>query len=317
MGEILIDFMGMPKGTALVETEQFQRKAGGAPANVAVGVQRLGVQSAFIGMVGDDAFGAHLRSVLEQDSVDTRSLAVSKSQPTTLAFVAIDQEGVPSFSFYRHPGADLSITPDDIDKSVFEEAQIFHFGSLSLCASPAYDTTLAAIELARARNMFITYDPNYRPALWNSEETARKAMLEPIQYVDLLKVSSDELALLSGVSDIEEGCAEISAHGPKIIIVTRGGEGMLGWNRGQLQAVPPARVEVVDTTGCGDSSMAGVIARLVRAHDGMQSGMELDQTILVEALRYANRAAGMTATRLGAIPALPTAEEVEQISLDE
>ena len=310
MGEILIDFMAAESGVHLTEAETFKRKPGGAPANVAVGLRRLGVASAFVGMVGDDAFGEVLRGTLETDNVDTRSLATCTTQPTTLAFVSVGEKGVPSFSFYRHPGADLSLRPEDIEVSVFEQAQVFHFGSLSLVDSPGYDATWHALKLAREHGAFVTYDPNFRPALWADRERARARMLEPLGAVDLLKVSEEELALLSGTDDIEAGCATLAGHGPRHIMVTQGAEGLSAWTQGALWHVPSASVEVVDTTGCGDASMAGIITDLLRRHGRLEPGMQVAPEKLRAAMRYGNRCAGITATRLGAIPALPRAEEV-------
>jgi len=311
MGEILIDFMGAPSGRPLDDAETFERKPGGAPANVAVGVSRLGRASAFVGMVGDDAFGRFLTRTLEEEQVDTRSLAVSTAQPTTLAFVAKDDRGVPSFSFYRHPGADLSLRPEDIDMRVFEQARFFHFGSLSLVAPPARDSVYHCLDAARARQIAISYDPNYRPALWRDAASARERMLEPLGHVDILKVSEEELLLLAGEDDPREACAALAAQGPQLIIVTRGEQGLFGWNQGEIMEVPGKPVEVVDTTGCGDSSMAGILTWLLEqdAQPRQEGGIPSDT--LEAALNFANHCAAITATKLGAIPALPRRDEVQ------
>jgi fructokinase len=310
MGEILIDFMGRPAGTALTDVETFVKKPGGAPANVAVGLARLEHPSAFVGMVGQDAFGDFLRRTLDEEAVDTRSLATCSDQPTTLAFVSSDENGVPSFAFYRHPGADLSLTPADINESVFEEARVFHFGSLSLVAEPAAEATRHCLKIARKKKLFVTYDPNFRPALWPNKEEAREKMLAPLGDVDLLKVSEDELRLLSQQKDLVEGCAAMMERGPGMVVVTRGEDGMLGWNSGEAVEVPPEKVDVVDTTGCGDSSMAGLIARLLECGVEVKRGAEMPLDKFEEAMRFANKCAAITATRLGAIPALPRREEV-------
>ena len=311
MGEILIDFMGAPAGVALEAAETFLRKPGGAPANVAVGLSRLERRSAFVGMVGDDAFGRFLRGVLEEEQVDTRSLAVSAAQPTTLAFVAKDARGVPSFSFYRHPGADLSLRPDHVDPTVFEGATCFHFGSLSLVASPAYDAAWHCLDLAREQGLFVSYDPNYRAALWDSEATARARMLEPLERVDLLKVSEEEMQLLSGEQALVAGCETLAARGPTVIVVTRGERGLFGWNRGETVEVPGIPVDVVDTTGCGDSSVAGLLTALLESEVNLGPGVAIPQALLHDALHFANRCAALTATREGAIPALPRRAELE------
>ncbi|MBI1321412.1 MAG: hypothetical protein GC168_21015 [Candidatus Hydrogenedens sp.] len=312
MGELLVDMMAHPGGVKLPQAEHFVPKPGGAPANVAVGLRRLGVPSAFVGMVGQDAFGTLLRDTLEAEQVDIRSLATTTEQPTTLAFVAIDAKGVPDFSFYRHPGADLSIKESDVDASVFESSRVFHFGSLSLTAPPARDTTLALLTQEHGRGRFITYDPNYRPALWPARDAALTLMRQPLSQVHLLKVSEEELAMLSGIEDdILASAAALVELGPRYVIVTRGEEGLTGWCDGEMVSVPGRKVEVVETTGCGDASMAGVIAALLEAYPDLSASTRIEPEVFERALRFANAGAAIAATRLGAIPSLPTRAEVE------
>jgi sugar/nucleoside kinase (ribokinase family) len=312
MGELLIDFMASPRVEHLEDAEHFTPKAGGAPANVAVGLRRLGIPSGFIGMVGNDAFGRLLRQTLEAEAIDLRSLAESRSQPTTLAFVALDEKGVPDFSFYRHPGADLSLRFSDVDLSVLKGTRVFHFGSLSLVAPPAADTTRALLAFASERGLFVTYDPNYRAALWPDEELANRRMGEPLPHVSLLKVSHDEMTRLSGVEDIPAGCAKLAEKGPRCIVVTRGGEGVSGWLNGETFDIAERAVQVKDTTGCGDALMSGTIAGLLRAYPNLNRETTIEMNPFRRALEFANCCAALTATRLGAIPALPTVEEVRK-----
>lgn len=310
MGEILFDLIGSPAVVDVAESEMFTPKPGGAPANVAVGVARLGTPSAFIGMVGDDAFGRKLRRVLDENGVDTRSLATSLNQPTTLAFVAMDKKGVPSYSFYRHPGADLSLKPADVDDVVFADARVFHFGSLSLVRPPAYDATLHCLQNAKRSRMFVTYDPNYRPALWSKPEAAREKMLELMGGVTLCKVSEEELAFLTGIDAIKPACETLAARGPRMIVVTLGDAGIVGWMQGETFNVSGEPVKVVDTTGCGDASMAGVITHLLERAPGLRENTQIEPEDFEAALRFGNRCGAITATRPGAIPALPRRSEV-------
>ncbi len=310
LGEILIDFMGQPAAADLSQVEHFVPKPGGAPANVAVGLRRLGVSSAFIGMVGEDAFGHMLRGVLEAEQVDTRGLTSTAEQPTTLAFVAISESGVPSFAFVRHPGADLSLRRENVDTERISAAKVFHFGSLSLVSDPAYSATWFALEQARKAGCFVTYDPNYRPALWSSVRQARDRMLEPMAHVDLVKVSVEELALLTGETTQEAGAATLHALGPKLIIITLGAEGIAASNGSAWVQLPAIPVAAVDTTGCGDASMAGVIASLLRDLPDLKAGMAVPEEVLLRAIHYANRCGAKAATRMGAIPSLPYASEV-------
>lgn len=310
LGELLIDFIAAETCDDLEQAETFHRKPGGAPANVACGIARLGHKAAFIGMVGEDAFGRYLKSVLDAEGVDTRSLAFTAEQPTTLAFVALNEKGVPRFSFCRHPGADLSLKPSDINPDVFDTARVLHFGSLSLVLKPAYDATRHCLQTAKERRLFVTYDPNYRPALWRNAMSARELMLEPLPFVDVLKVSDDELKLLSGEEDVVAGCQALAQRGPKSIIVTQGGEGMIGWNHGAVIEAPGIPVEVVDTTGCGDASMAGVIGHLLEAGLPLVKGYRIPDETFEAALNFANRCAAHAAQTRGAIPSLPYRKDV-------
>jgi fructokinase len=311
MGEILIDFLAEPKGKGLVGAEAFRPNPGGAPANVAVGLARLGIPAGFIGMVGNDDFGTLLRATLTNENVDTRSLATSTEQPTTLAFVALDPGGVPSFVFYRHPGADLSICPDDVDWSVFDRAIVFHCGSLSLVDDPARETTHACLRQAKAREIAVSYDPNFRPALWPDQKLARERMLEPLEFVTILKASADELRLMSGEDDVRAGCAALADQGPEIIVVTEGSSGMFLWSGGQTAEVSGEKIEVVDTTGCGDASVAGLLTYVVdfqQRENVLPPFKELER-----ALTFANHCAAITATKPGAIPSLPKRADVKHL----
>jgi fructokinase len=315
MGEILIDFLAEPKGKGLIGAKAFRPNPGGAPANVAVGLARLGVPAGFIGMVGDDDFGTLLRETLTNENVDTRSLATSTEQPTTLAFVALDPSGVPSFVFYRHPGADLSIRPDDVDWSVFDHASVFHCGSLSLVDDPARETTHACLKHAKERGIAVSYDPNYRPALWPDKDLARARMLEPLEYVTIFKASADELRMMSGEDDVETGCAALADQGPKIIVVTEGSSGMFLWSGGQTADVAGEKVEVVDTTGCGDASVAGLLTYVVdyqQRENALPPFKELER-----ALTFANHCAAIAATKPGAIPSLPKRADVQHLLPDQ
>ena len=305
LGELLVDFIGHPRAGRLADVESFSPKPGGAPANVAVGAQRLGVSSAFLGMVGRDAFGDMLRETLIREGVETRGLRDTSSQPTTLAFVALSEEGVPSFSFVRHPGADLSLRPEDVDASLLRAARVFHFGSLSLCASPAREATWHALEVARAAGCYVTYDPNHRPALWSDDETARRQMLSVVAQVDLIKVSRDELRLLSGEEDLRAGARKLRAMGPRVVVVTLGGEGIAATEGSAWVQLPPQAVAVVDTTGCGDAAMAGLIAGLLEGMPNLGAGATIQPGLLRKALDFANRCGAHAATQHGAIPSLP------------
>lgn len=194
-GEILIDFtsQGFNEDGQML----YARNPGGAPANVAVAAGRLGAHTAFLGKAGNDMHGKFLKSVLEEEKVDTSGLILDDQYFTTLAFVEVNENGERTFSFARKPGADTQIQKEEIEIDVLDKTSIFHIGSLSLTAQPARDTTLYAVKRARKKGSIISYDPNYRASLWPDEKMARQQMRSLIPYVDLMKISDEETELLT------------------------------------------------------------------------------------------------------------------------
>ncbi|MBC7870176.1 MAG: fructokinase, partial [Chitinophagaceae bacterium] len=165
MGELLIDFVALESGVSVGDVSGFQKAPGGAPANVAVAVARLGHDSAFLGQVGDDPFGHFLAEVLEAEGVDVHGLRFSPEARTALAFVSLGANGERSFSFYRNPSADMLYRPEDVALDVLDGAKIFHFGSITLIGEPSRSATLKAAQTARERGLIVSYDPNLRLAL--------------------------------------------------------------------------------------------------------------------------------------------------------
>ena len=162
IGELLIDFVSTTPDVTLAEAPGFVKAPGGAPANVAVGLAKLGIDAGFIGKVGADAFGDFLRETLQQNSVDTAYLIAGETSRTTLAFVATRSDGMKDITFYRHPGADIQLSPDDIDTDYVQSAELFHYGSVSLSHSPSREATLQTIQAAKASGAMLSYDPNLR-----------------------------------------------------------------------------------------------------------------------------------------------------------
>ena len=214
IGEILIDLT--QTGTGENGIPQFAANPGGAPANLAVAAARLGAQTAFIGKVGADGFGSYLTSVLKQNGVDASHVAVDPEDPTTIAVVSVDASGERSFSFYRKANADVKLTAGDIPDSALQRARFVHFGSVSLTADPSRSATLDAVRRARAMGKVITYDPNYRANLWPDAAAAVAQMKAPLKLVDILKVSDEELPLLTGTTDYETGTALLAEQGIRL-----------------------------------------------------------------------------------------------------
>lgn len=305
IGEVLIDLT--QTGTDGAGVPQYAANPGGAPANLAVAAARLGASTALISKVGQDAFGRYLRKVMEENKVDVSALTVDEEQHTTMAVVSVDENGERDFTFYRDPGADSMLLKDEIPLGLLKEARFLHFGSVSLTREPARTTTLCAAETARALGAVITYDPNYRANLWPDRDTAIRRMRKPLDMVDILKISDEELPLLADTDDLEAGTAALAEHGIRLILVTLGPNGVFYRFGGKTGTVPGVPCTVGDTNGAGDTFFGAFLSRLSRL-DGPDC---LTVDMLEEMLAFANRAASITTSRRGAIPAMPTLEEMK------
>lgn len=306
---MLIDMFPAEIGRRLGDVSAFRPMPGGAPANVAVAARRLGLSSAFIGKVGDDAFGRVLVETLRIEGVETRGMRVDAEARTTMAFIALPDEQSAEFVFYRNPGADMRLRPDDLDESLLTEARAFHFGSISLGTEPARSATLRAIELARAAGALVSFDVNYRPGLWSGPDEAVAAIRAALPLAHLVKVNRVELALLTGDDEPVSGSETLCRAGPEVAVVTLGAVG--SWFRaGEVVGFVPAfAVRAVDATGCGDGFTAGILSRLLASRGDWRA--RLHDADLREILRYGNAVGALTATKRGAMAALPTAAEVE------
>ena len=304
IGEILIDLT--QTGTNESGVPQFSANPGGAPANVAVAAARLGAKPAFWGKVGDDAFGAYLRKVLTENGVDTAGLRTG-SQPTTMAIVSVDGTGERSFRFLR--GADRDICPEEVDEDAVFKTKILHFGSVSLTAGMSRSATIFAARTAHRNGGLVSYDPNYRPALWANRAEAAEWMTIPLPLVDIIKLAEEELPLITGTTDLEEGARILEERGISLIMVTLGSEGVFCRWRGEAWKQPGVPVKVADTNGAGDTFLGAVISRLCLRGEKPLEG--LTGAELKDILAFANRAAAFTCSRSGAIPAMPTLAELE------
>lgn len=309
LGELLIDFTSLKPGATIIETPGFEKHAGGAPANVAVGVSRLGGTAAFLGMVGDDEFGKYLAGMLSDRRVNIQGLRFTDQAHTTLAFVALREDGEREFIFYRNPGADMLYGPADLDESLISAGSIFHHGSISFISAPNREATLRAIALAQASGKLISFDPNLRLNLWENEVAAYEGILLGLPSADVLKVSEEELEFITEQTDLEKGMRILRDRGVPVVIVTLGEQGCAycwGDYVGHLPSAPRPGPPV-DTTGAGDAFVAGLLYRLSHA--------ELPPTDLPHAevkniLTFANAVAARVVMHRGAIPAMPTMDEI-------
>lgn len=304
IGEILIDLTQTGVNEAGVPI--FAANPGGAPANAAVAASRLGAAAAFLGKVGQDGFGSYLRRVLEENGVNHAGLRTG-SDMTTMAIVSVDSSGERDFRFVR--GADCALSPEEVDLEALHRTKVLHFGSVSLTQGIARSATIFAARSAHQAGTLVSYDPNYRAALWNNREEASEWMRIPLPLVDIIKLSDEELPLLTGSGDPEEGSRLLEERGISLVLVTLGGKGSFCRWKGESFTVPGVRVQVADTNGAGDTFLGAVLSRLCRREGKPLENLSRDE--LEDILTFANRAAALTCSRSGAIPAMPTLAELD------
>jgi fructokinase len=307
IGELLIDFT--PAGNSAAGDLLFARKPGGAPANVLTANSKLGGKTSFIGKVGNDMFGRFLKNNLESSRIDTTGVIIDQDIPTTLAFVQLDDRGDRSFSFYRKPGADLMLQISDIKENMMTNCHIFHFGSVSLTDDPSRSATLFAVDTAKKAGCIVSYDPNYRPALWDNVETAKEQMKAGLALADIVKVSEEEMVLLTGKTDLREGSNELARYGASLVLISLGPKGAFYRKGGLYEVLPTYNVKTVDTNGAGDSFLGAVHYRL--RGKTLAEIQKLSQDDMEDIISFANAAGSLTTTKGGAIPAMPTLKEIE------
>ena len=305
LGELLIDFT--PCGVSAAGQRLFEQNPGGAPANVLTALSKCGKKTAFIGKVGKDMHGSFLKSVLQENDICTEGLVEDDDVFTTLAFVALSETGERSFSFARKPGADTCLAAEELRKDIIGGSRIFHIGSLSLTAEPIKSATIKALEIAKENGCVISYDPNYRAPLWESREAAIVGMRSVLPYVDVMKLSDEETELLTDVVDPEEAAKVLLGKGVSVVAVTLGPDGALVCTKEGSVKVPGYRANMVDTTGAGDSFWGGFLNQL------LECGKKPQDISLKEAVQFAdfgNAVASLCVEKRGAIPAMPTPEEI-------
>ena len=305
LGELLIDMTYAGKSEA--GQTLFEQNPGGAVANVAVAVQRLGGKSAFIGKVGKDMHGAFLRETLEKEKINCENLYEDDKVFTTLAFVNLDENGDRSFSFARKPGADICLTKEEVPVDVIRDTKIFHTGSRCLTEAPCKTASPFAVAEAKKAGCILSYDPNYRAPLWESEEKAVMEMRSVLSFMDIIKISDTETALLTGSESPEEASSILLAGGIPVVIVTLGKDGAIVRTKDGLIRTAAVSENVVDTTGAGDSFMGGFLWKV--AESGKKPS-ELSLEEVKEFADFASRVAGKCVKKRGGIPSMPFINEL-------
>lgn len=298
IGEVLIDFS--PIGTGRAGNPTYEMNPGGAPANMLAAYCALGGSAAFIGAVGADLFADFLRKKLTECEIDISGLSTIKGAHTTLAYVALDEQRQPSYHFMRENGADGKLTRDMIDLKMIDEAMALHFGGVSLSIETSRDAVLYAAKYAKDAGKTVTFDANYRETLWNSADEARRFINEGIALADIVKLSREEAELVTGCVSPERAAEQIFAAGKRAVFVTLGAQGVYFMTAQERGTVESYDVKAVDTTGCGDAFMGAVLFQLLNEPAKMMH----------EVVRYANAVSALCATKYGAMPAMPTQQEV-------
>lgn len=302
VGEMVIDFL---PGS---EEASYIRKAGGAPANVAIAVARQGCGAAFCGMMGNDDFGRFLYRTLLENGVEPVVKELTCEAITTMAFVSLDAQGDRSFTFARKPGADMFLTKAHVTDAAINGAAVVHAGSCSLSAGTAAEATVYALKEGHDRGKLVSFDVNYRNLMWNNDQSAcAAAVMEILPYVDLLKISEEEADMLGGAENIPA----LMAHKRIALVVeTLGGDGARGYWNGKTIHVPSWKAQCVDTCGAGDAFWGGFLAALMKAN--VQTLADLSESRIRRAMEHGNVAGWLCVQTKGAIESLPTAEVVER-----
>ena len=293
VGEILVDMIGCERNGAFC----YERKAGGAPFNVACAIKKFGGSSAFCGCVGDDVIGDYLKTFAASRGLDGLYVSTDKTRNTTLAFVDIDSRGERSFCFYRKETADYRLP--DIDDELFDRANIIHIGSLMLSEDIGREYADKLTERAKRAGKIVSFDVNYRTDIFRDKDTAIGLYKRCIDRADIVKLSEDEYEIF--------GAEYVAGLKDKLVCVTLGSKGSRWLYGGKTGSVGTIAVKPIDTTGAGDAFYAG----LLKMADGVDRRDYTDE-FLNGALYYANVCGALNTLGRGAIDCLPDAATVDE-----
>ena len=308
LGELLIDFVSTCKNE--IGYPILTANPGGAPGNFLAAMSKYGYKTAMIGKVGEDMFGHLLIETMNMTGIDTRGIKMASDCFTTLAFVSLDEGGNRDFSFARKPGADMCLTPEEVDTDLIANARVFHFGTLSLTNEPSAAATRLAVLTAREKGVLISLDPNLRKPLWKTEEDARKAFEWSLRQADIVKISDEEIDWLWGVSPEVGTIRLLEEYGISLVYATMGPKGCYAATRKNSVMVScPYGIQTVDTTGAGDIFGGSAMSRFLEyeKHPSDLTEEELKRIVL-----FACIAASLSTQKHGGIASVPDIEEVEK-----
>jgi len=312
IGEALIDFIPQESGRPMKDVLGFCPKVGGAPANVCGAFTRLGGKSEMITQLGDDPFGDKIEEALEENGIGTSHVLRTKEANTSLAFVALKEDGNREFSFYRKPGADMLFSKEKVEADWFKDAYALHFCSVSLGDFPMNEAHKKAIEAATEAGAIISFDPNLRFALWENPEDLKKAVLEFLPLAHVLKLSDEELYFLTGEDSIEAAKEKLFVGNVCLLIYTRGADGAECYTKKAKAQSKGEKVKAVDTTGAGDAFIGFFLYQLYK--DGVTEAdlPELTSDKMAVYLDFSNRYCAKSVQKAGAIASYPTMAEMKE-----
>lgn len=305
LGELLVDFT--PYGKSAQNNDLFEANPGGSVANFTVAAARLGSRTAFMGKLGDDMFGHQLFEVMRGYGVNTDGVVFTGDYMTTLAFVKLYENGERDFSFYRKLGADAMLDTQDINFKMLEDSKAVHFSSLTLVNETCFRATEKAIAQAKKSGAMITYDPNWRPNLWDDPEYCRFAMGKGMFWADVVKVSEEELRYITGIEDDVQAAENVLARGPRLVIETMGEGGSTFFCTNGSKHVTAYSVKAVDATGAGDACFGAIVHGIIKNNISLDN---IDTNKLQSVLKFANATAAISVMGRGGMPSLPTYEQV-------
>ena len=277
---------------------------GGAPANVAVGIARLGGTSGFIGRVGDDPFGALMQRTLLTEGVDITYLKQDEWHRTSTVLVDLNDQGERSFTFMVRPSADLFLETTDLP--CWRHGEWLHLCSIALSAEPSRTSAFTAMTAIRHAGGFVSFDPNIREDLWQDEHLLRLCLRQALQLADVVKLSEEDWRLISGKTQNDRDiCALAKEYEIAMLLVTKGAEGVVVCYRGQVHHFAGMSVNCVDSTGAGDAFVAGLLTGL------SSTGLSTDEREMRRIIDLAQRCGALAVTAKGAMTALPCRQELE------
>ncbi|KGQ69798.1 fructokinase [Chelonobacter oris] len=297
LGDAVVDLI--PDGE-----HHYLKAAGGAPANVAVAIARLGGRSAFIGRVGDDPLGRFMKTTLNRENVNTEFMLLDPQHRTSTVIVDLSEHGERSFTFMVNPSADQFLQTDDVPQ--FNRGEWLHCCSIALLNNPSQQATLSAMQQIKQIGGMVSFDPNLRESLWENVEIMRMTVMQAVELADVLKFSHEELTLLTETETLAQALKTMSDYYPeKLIIVTLGKDGALVHLNGDQQLISGKAVRSLDTTGAGDAFVGGLLAGLSQTENWRQWDK------LIPIIRQANACGALATTAKGAMAALPDQTQLE------